>query len=66
MYKIFEELIQLNLKNKLKSGKGTGHFPKRHLNGQQVRKKLLNITNQGNTNINKSHNEILSQTFSNC
>ena len=53
IYKIFEELIQLNLKNKLKSGQRNWTFSKkRHLNSQQVCKKLLNITNQGNTNIN--------------
>jgi len=55
--KIYKESIQFNIKkNKLdlKMGKKSEYnffFPKRHTDGQQVHKKMFNITkNQGNEN----------------
>ena len=61
--KIYKELTQLNSKNKqtnnLKTGRGSEwtFFQRRHTEGQQVHKKLLNISNH-QENENQNHNEI--------
>ena len=57
--KIYKEFIKFkNKQSDLKMGRGTEQtFLQRHINGQQVPEKMLNITNhQGNTNQN--YNEI--------
>ena len=50
--KTYKELTQLNRKKNLilkMAGDLNGHFC-RHIDGQQVHEKMLNIANQGNAN----------------
>ena len=67
--KIYEQLIQLNIKNqttqlKMDRRSELTFFHRRHIDGQQAHEKMFNIVNHQRSE-NKNHNEISPYTCQN-
>ena len=62
MFLIYKECIQLNRKNTSQFKKwdylNRHFFQRKHTDGWEVHEKMLNITNQGNTNLKPYHNNL--------